>query len=244
MLKKIDILGVGITDASKDEILEYVFNFVSSGSEKGYIVTPNPEIITHAQAHTRYREILNKATVSLCDGVGVAIAARLMDKSLHGRIAGVDFMEEVCKESVRKGVGVGFLGGKRGVALRASECLKAKLPGLRVGFVGEEWQESGIRRSLDTEKKTQGQEEVDILFVAFGFPKQEEWIAENLSKIPVKMAMGVGGAFDYISGAVPRSPFLMRAVGLEWLFRLIVQPWRIKRQLALVRFMGLVLKSK
>ena len=85
---------------------------------------------------------------------------------------------------------------------------------------------------------------MDILFVAFGFPKQEQWIAENLDKIPVKVAMGVGGAFDYISGNVPRSPVFIRKLGLEWLFRLIIQPWRLKRQLALFKFIYLVLREK
>jgi len=84
---------------------------------------------------------------------------------------------------------------------------------------------------------------VDILFVAYGFPKQEEWIAKNLPKLPVKAAMGVGGAFDYISGNVSRAPFFVRAIGLEWLFRLIRQPWRIKRQLRLATFILLVIKE-
>jgi len=85
---------------------------------------------------------------------------------------------------------------------------------------------------------------IDILFVAFGAPKQEFWINENLDKIPVKVAIGVGGAFDYISGKVPRAPGFVRGIGLEWLFRLIVQPWRVKRQLALLQFVALVLKEK
>ncbi len=85
---------------------------------------------------------------------------------------------------------------------------------------------------------------IDILFVAFGSPKQEIWISENLDKLPVKVAIGVGGAFDFISGKVKRAPVWVRKIGLEWLFRLIIQPWRIKRQLALLEFVYLVLKEK
>lgn len=85
---------------------------------------------------------------------------------------------------------------------------------------------------------------IDILFVAFGAPKQEFWISENLEKLPVKIAVGVGGAFDYISGKTPRAPGFIRNIGLEWLFRLIVQPWRIKRQVALLEFAWLVIKQK
>ena len=86
--------------------------------------------------------------------------------------------------------------------------------------------------------------EIDILFVAFGVPKQEEWIYENLGKIPVKAAMGVGGAFDYISGTVTRAPYVVRVMGFEWLFRLLKQPWRWKRQMALLEFILLVFKQK
>jgi len=82
------------------------------------------------------------------------------------------------------------------------------------------------------------------LFVAFGAPKQEFWISENLNKIPVKVAIGVGGAFDYISGKIPRAPRFIRNIGFEWLFRLVVQPWRMKRQLSLIKFAWLIAKEK
>lgn len=85
---------------------------------------------------------------------------------------------------------------------------------------------------------------IDILFVAFGSPKQEIWIAENLDKLPVRVAIGVGGAFDFVSGKVKRAPVWVRKIGLEWLFRLILQPWRIKRQLRLFKFVFLVLGEK
>jgi N-acetylglucosaminyldiphosphoundecaprenol N-acetyl-beta-D-mannosaminyltransferase len=85
---------------------------------------------------------------------------------------------------------------------------------------------------------------IDILFVAFGAPKQEFWIYENLENIPVKIAMGVGGAFDYLSGKIPRAPAFLRNIGLEWLYRLMVQPWRFRRQLSLWKFIWLVVKEK
>lgn len=114
---------------------------------------------------------------------------------------------------------------------------------------------AGIRNNGEKNKKKNAEapnskfiipnsKEIDILFVAFGFPKQEQWIAEHLEKLPIRVAMGVGGAFDYLSGRVSRAPFFLRSLGLEWLYRLVRQPWRIKRQLALVEFTGLVLKAK
>lgn len=85
---------------------------------------------------------------------------------------------------------------------------------------------------------------VDILFVGFGFPRQEEWIHAYLTILPVTVAMTVGGAFDYLSGQVPRAPRFLRRIGLEWLYRLLRQPWRLKRQLALLEFISLILKEK
>jgi N-acetylglucosaminyldiphosphoundecaprenol N-acetyl-beta-D-mannosaminyltransferase len=99
-------------------------------------------------------------------------------------------------------------------------------------MVSQEWSEE-----LKSKK-------TDILFVAFGSPKQEIWIAENLNQLPAKVVIGVGGAFDFISGKVRRAPVFIRQLGLEWLFRLIIQPWRIKRQLKLLTFIDLVLKEK
>jgi len=104
--------------------------------------------------------------------------------------------------------------------------------------------ESELPRYNNLAMKQFNNQDIDILFVAYGAPKQEFWISENLEKIPVKIAVGVGGAFDYISGKVPRAPDVIRNIGLEWLFRLIVQPWRIKRQLALMEFIWLVLKER
>ena len=170
----------------------------------------------------------------------------------------------------RKPITVGFLGGGPKIAERTAECLTRKYPGLNVVLAASEWPSPSLRGASATKQsnsvipsavegssnkkiatpsacndKSQLDVPVDILFVAFGFPKQEEFMAEHIerSEIPVKIMMGVGGAFDYISGNVSRAPLLIRLMGFEWLYRLIAQPWRIKRQLALVEFMYLVLKN-
>ena len=257
MLKKLEILGVGITDASMRQILEYVFSSLKNNSKKGYIVTPNPEIIVYARGHSKYRSILNEADLALCDGVGLYLASILLQKHLHSRVTGVDLMEELCKESVRNAVTVGFLGGGHGIALKASKCLSEKYPGLRVAFASEEWPQGVTNGHLfmvnGTEKKKfinthtnirDQVSQIDILFVAFGFPKQEEFIAENLTHLPVQMAMGVGGAFDYFAGGVLRAPYVVRSLGVEWLFRLVMQPWRLRRQFSLLTFIWLVLREK
>lgn len=238
MLKKKELLGVGITAEKTSKILEYVFDRLQNNSKKFFIITPNPEILVYAQNDSAFKDKLNAAEVSLADGVGILVASRLLGLGMPERTTGVDFIEELCKVSREKTLSMGFLGGKRGVAERTAECLKQKYPWIKVVYVSEEW---GKDFPLLTSHFSPN---IDILFVAYGFPKQEEWIYEHLEELPVKAAMGVGGAFDFISGNVPRAPKIMRKVGLEWLFRLIVQPWRWKRQLALPRFMLLVLTER
>ena len=287
MINKINLLGVEITAESEKNILEEVSRLIKKG-KKFIIVTPNPEILIYAKKHKPYQTILNHASVSLPDGVGLLWAARMLQKPLKTRITGVDFIEKLCKHTKEEPVSMGFLGGRTGVAERAAECLVRRYPWVKVAFVGEEWPQGypGQKPERRTNQNlTQNQAEdspletnvskgdvgvvlrtvqhnsakdgtkkdspigldrkkIDILFVALGAPKQEEWIAENLPHLPVTAAMGVGGSFDYLSGDIVRAPGFIRALGLEWLFRLARQPWRWKRQLALVEFIWLVLKEK
>ena len=269
MLQSIKILGVSVTNEKADKILEYVVSRVKNGNKKLFIVTPNPEILAYAQAHPDYKAKLNHAEVALPDGIGLLIAGQILSTPLKERITGVDFIEMVCKTTRENPMSIGFLGGRGGVAEEAVKRLKKKYPWIQVVFVGEEWDKEGFNRGpvnssfpqvLDLNEasfndlRASGNpsavatppknKQIDILFVAFGFPKQEEWIYENLPKLPVKAAVGVGGAFDYLSGKVPRAPKFVQAIGLEWVFRLFIQPWRWKRQLALFTFIYLILKKR
>lgn len=229
-LVKKNILGVGVTDASKESILEFIISSVKKSSKPYYIVTPNPEMIVAVSKKSELRSVLNNAELALNDGIGVGIAARLMGQQLRDRFTGVELVEKVCEMCNDWPITVGFLGARYGVAEAASECLKKKYSGLRVVFAQSEWDNNTIP--------------IDILFVAFGFPKQELWMAEHLGKIPVKVMAGVGGALDYISGKVPRAPKWVRNIGMEWLFRLVVQPWRLKRQIALIEFVFMVFTAR
>lgn len=280
MIEKKNILGVGITNATEEEILEYIVDFIKNQQKKLFIITPNPEFLVFAHHHNSFKTILNKSDLALADGVGVLWASKVLKKPLKARVTGVDLMEKLCEKIHNRPVTVGFLGGRDGVAEKTAECLMKKYSGLKVGFASKDWNFSRLPhvatdarspKNLNSSlypsslsesrppddvlnsKKTRATFNsvasgkapfIDILFVAYGFPKQEEWIYDNLENIPVKVAMGVGGAFDYISGKMPRAPRVLQKLGLEWLFRLIVQPWRIKRQLALIEFVWLVIKAK
>lgn len=256
-LRKVKILGVDVTATSRQEVLESVDEMIAKEGYQGYIVTPNPEMIVLAKKDPTFTEILNHARISLVDGIGLFMAAKFLQVGRIERITGVDFLLELCSRYQEKPVKLGFLGGRPHVAEKAVECLLRKYPQLTVSFVSDEWTRQGFanaRLLLKKHHEKMGQnsgsreiaekEEVDILFVAFGFPKQEYFMAEHLPNMPVKLGIGVGGAFDYISGSVIRAPRMIRALGLEWFFRLVRQPWRARRQLALISFVGMVIVER
>lgn len=225
------VIGIKIDDITMDDALKTAEGWLS---EKGkhYIVTPNPEIVVMAQQDDELKKIINNADLAIPDGVGLRLTGDIVCI-----LPGIDFMEHLIKLSAEKGFTIGLLGGRDGVAKKAAECLKKMYPKVKINFAqpgGEIDGEGKLLKSLKLPK-------IDLLFVAFGPPKQEKWIAKNLKKLNVKLAMGVGGTFDYLSGRVPRAPKWLRDLGLEWLFRLIVEPWRIKRQLALLKFLLMVL---
>lgn len=217
-----EILGVKIDNLTIDEVLEKVEGFLTD-DQQHYIVTPNPEFLVRAQKDKEFRKILNQADLAVPDGVGLIFAAWFLGQSLKQRISGVDLMERICQEAVQKKWPIFLLGAQPGIAQKATLNLKKDYPGLEIS-----------------------QNSPKILFVALGMPKQEKWIVNNLKKMSsVKLAIGVGGSFDFISGQVRRAPGLIRSLGLEWLWRFIRQPWRIKRILrAVIIFPWLVLKSR
>jgi N-acetylglucosaminyldiphosphoundecaprenol N-acetyl-beta-D-mannosaminyltransferase len=220
-----------IKSISFKEVLEYISEKAKQKEKKTFIVTINPEIVMLAKNDAEYEKVLRSADLCVADGVGIVLAGKVFGKSFKGRIHGADLVEKLPKHIAKKPITVGFLGGQGNVAQTASNCLKEKYPELKVAFAVNE--PSEINKI-----------QADILFVAFGSPKQEKWIYENLQKIDVNVAIGVGGAFDFVSGKVPRAPKFIRSLGLEWLFRLIIQPWRVKRQLALIKFVFLVLLDR
>lgn len=258
-LVKTSVFDILITNATMSDVLEFVSKSIEENRKPYYIVTPNPEMIVYASKHNEFRQILNRAQIALCDGMQLFRAAAFVGKPLKERITGVQLMESLCQSVSEKPITVGFLGGRDGVAKMAADRLSQKYPDLNVVFVGEEPEElRDFHVTIDNEKlkrlaghknfvtrlNNKKQKHIDILFVAFGFPKQEEWMFKNLSKIDVSVMMSVGGAFDYVSGRVSRAPQWVQHAGFEWLYRLIRQPWRWRRQLALFEFLLLVLKEK
>ncbi len=162
------------------------------------------------------------------------------------KISGADLMEKLCALAAKKGWSVYLLGGAPGVALKSLTALKNRYPGLNG------WVETGPKLETGNWKLETAEKWVEkinekkptFLFIAFGMGKQEKFIYDNWDKLNVKLAMGVGGAFDYLSGQIPRAPKWIQKLGFEWLYRLIRQPRRWRRQLSLLEFIWLVIKEK
>lgn len=239
------IAGVKIHVISKKETLQQVNSFVQSKNQH-YIVTTNPEFIVEAQNNSQFREVLNNASLSVSDGVGILWGSWLLRKHNNGqrvreRITGVELFLDICAEAEKNEWKVFLLGAGEGVAQQTQNSLLKKHPHLKVVgcYAGSPKieDEDIILKKINLMKP-------DIVFVAYGAPAQELWIARNLSKMEsVRLAVGIGGTFDFISGNIKRAPAMMRKLGLEWLWRLILQPSRIKRIYnATARFLWIVLR--
>ena len=238
-----NILGIRIDKLNKQQALEKVANFLNS-DKQNKIFTPNPEMLVDARKDSYFKKILNSGDLNICDGFGITLVTRGKLK----RIPGVDFMQDICKLAEEKGKSIYLLGSSSDeVVKKVSEVLQKKFPLLRI--VGHD--KGPISKQETVNKQQKDNEDViydiivkapDILFVAFGHGKQEKWIHENLVDLPsVKIAMGVGGSFDFISGKTKRAPEWMRRIGFEWLYRLIREPKRFFRiWRAIITFLFLV----
>lgn len=256
--EKKKVMGVGFTIDSQDKILEYIGTIVEKGGPKTMIFTPNPEMLLLARRDTQFKTVLNSADIALPDGVGVVMASRFLKSGIAARIAGVDFIEMLIKtlnskvlKSAKQQVSIGFIGGREKVAEKAAVCLQNSYKETRF-FVYDgnidaknfTFSMTNFKEILDGKVSEQGTKKLDLLFVAFGFPTQEKWINANLPHIPVSIAMGVGGSFDIISGKIKRAPKVLQKSGLEWSWRLVRQPWRIKRQLRLIQYPYFILRER
>lgn len=240
-LEDTSILGIKINPLNFDQVLAKVASFLQDGRQH-QIVTVNPEFVMAAQYDNDFKQILNDADLSVADGVGLVWASRLLGTSIKDRVTGTDLVDKLAKEGERQGWRFFFLGGQSGSGEAASKMLRVRYPNLQLaGFFEGDGSEAGDDNTLAAVKKAG---EIDILLVAYGHPKQEKWIKRNLKKTGVKLAIGVGGAFNYLSGRSNRPPEWLRQIGLEWLYRLVKEPWRLKRQLVLPKFVWLVLKER
>jgi N-acetylglucosaminyldiphosphoundecaprenol N-acetyl-beta-D-mannosaminyltransferase len=225
MRRRVVILGVAIDDVLMDEAIAAVARFIAEGGPH-QIVTVNPEFVMEARRNRAFRRVLAAADLATPDGFGIILAARWRGTPLRGRVTGIDLTERIAAEAARRGWSLFLLGAAPGVAERAAAALQRANPGLRIAgcYAGSPRpaDEPPIRERIIAARP-------DVLLVAYGHPAQDLWIARNQPLLRVPVAIGVGGTFDELAGVVPRAPALVQRLGLKWLYRLIVQPWRWRR---------------
>jgi N-acetylglucosaminyldiphosphoundecaprenol N-acetyl-beta-D-mannosaminyltransferase len=243
--KRIKILGLPVSAITYGEWMELIDAWVKSDPVRQHmahhVCTINPEMIMIAQRDPNFYNILSRADLTVPDGVGLLWAARQSGKPLPERVTGSDGVPLIAQTAAERGWRIYLLGAAAGVADKAAEVLRAKHPDLQI--VGT-YSGSPAPEEEDSIVERVNASGADILFVAYGAPNQDKWIARNLPRLRVKMAMGVGGSLDFVAGVLPRAPESFRRFGLEWLYRLYLQPWRIGRMLRLPRFVIAVLAKR
>ena len=238
--RKIDILGVPVHAITYESWLRQIDTWIRGEFSAQHVCTVNPEFVMIARGDPIFFNILQRAAICVPDGVGLLWASRRLGAPLPERVTGSDGLPLIARHAAERGWTIFFLGAAEGVARKAAEILRARHPGLQIAGAFSGGPSAAQEDEIVELVNASG---ADILFVAFGAPNQDKWIARNLPRLQVSMAMGVGGSLDFIAGLVPRAPRWMQRRGLEWLYRLLRQPWRLKRMLRLPRFVLAVMRQ-
>jgi N-acetylglucosaminyldiphosphoundecaprenol N-acetyl-beta-D-mannosaminyltransferase len=226
------LLGVPVDPLTEAEAVEWVGHAIEVGRPR-VVISVNPERIMHARRDPQYGAVLEGADLALADGAGVLWAARRLGHPLPARVAGVDFVRALAARGALEGWPFFFLGGAPGVAEAAGRALREAYPGFILAGTHAGSPDPSSDATTAAAVRSSG---AQVLLLAYGAAAEEAWLARNLGRSGASVGMGVGGAFDFISGRTRRAPRWMRERGLEWLHRLSREPWRWRRMLALPRF--------
>ncbi|MFW6410203.1 MAG: WecB/TagA/CpsF family glycosyltransferase [Halanaerobiales bacterium] len=241
MPETVKILGVDIHKINMEESLLQIKKWIEKNSFSHMVFTPNAEMTVKAHDDPAFRRILNGADLRVPDGAGILLASRLLGSPVQERVAGFDLLVKLCQLAHKKDYTAFFLGAKPGIAKKAAESINRR--GKSAPIVGYH------HGYLDHDEKVKAIEEInklspDILFVGMGVPLQEKFVHKNLHKLNVRVAVTIGGSFDVLAGEVKRAPTFMQKMGMEWFYRLLQEPQRLGRMMALPRFILLILKEK
>ena len=244
-MSKNKILGITIPKEPKKQVLEKIIKYIHSPKGFFHIVSLNPEIFILAEKNYEFKKVVETAQIKTIDGVGIVIASRLLGVEAGDRLTGVDLMDELIKQADELRLRVLLIGGKQNLALDLVDCYKDKYP--EASFFGT----IGIKDIKNPKKEEENEifsivrrHKPHLIFAAFGSPDQELWLARHSKELSGIVCMGVGGSFDFLSGKINRAPLFLQKIGMEWLFRLVKQPWRWRRQLRLLYFAYLVIREK
>ena len=239
-LTALSILGIPVHDVTTEETLALINQFVRERTPH-QICTVNPEFIMAAQRDAEFKRILNQSALNLPDGIGVVWAAQRLGHPLRERVAGSDLVRLIADRAQTAGWRIFLLGAAEGVAEQAARSLSVHYPQVNIvgAYAGSPRPEE--EADIAAQIRSSG---ADVLLVAYGAPKQDKWIDRNIERTDVAVAIGIGGSLDFIAGTQKRAPRWMQRLGLEWLYRLVREPWRWRRQLALPRFAWAVLRQR
>lgn len=240
-MDSIKIYGVNIHNTSLDEASKIMEEYLK-GDELRVISTPNTEIVMEAKKDDKLKAIINRADLIVPDGIGLIYASKIKKKPLQERVTGFDLSIKLLEIGNENGYRIYLLGGKEGVAKKAAQHIKEKYPNIEIAGFHNGYFKGSHTGHKDSHEELKLIEDInsniaDIIFVGLGFPKQEIWIDENRDKMNAKVIIGNGGVMDILSGNAKRAPEIYQRLGLEWLYRLIQNPSRLKRQLVLPKFL-------
>lgn len=244
MRKLLVVLGVPIDNLTMEEALERCDAFIADARLSGrthQIATVNADFVVNSLNDPELRRILQEASMATADGMPLVWASRLLGGPIPGRVTGADLVPALAERAAQKGYSLFFLGARPGVAAKAAQLLQERYPGLKVAGVLS----PPVQPLLEMDQsilETIRAAKPDILFVAFGNPKQEKWIHMYANQLQVPIAMGIGGSLDMLVGITKRAPRWMQQIGLEWAFRMIQEPGRlVRRYLHDFRYFGIFL---
>lgn len=235
-----NILGVNIDKISLNEAFEKAKSLLKTEGVS-MIFTPNPEIVMRAYEDEEFKNILNSADICTPDGIGVVYASKIIKNPVKERVPGFELSKMLMECVSKTGDGVFLFGSKPGVADKAKKNIEKMYPGINIvgvrnGYFKKEDEPEIINMINESGAK--------LLFVCLGAPKQEKWIYENRDKLNVNLCLGVGGTLDVLSGETKRAPEIFIKLNLEWFYRIVLNPSRWGRFLALPKFMIRVIKEK
>lgn len=226
----VNILGVYVNKYTMEQAVKKAAELIETEG-MSMIFTPNSEILLYASNNPDFTKVLNQANMIIPDGIGVVYGARILGEPLKERVAGYDLVCNLFPIMAQKGQSVYLLGAKPSVAEKAAENLTKKYPGLVIAGTHDGYFKDDDEVIADINRSNP-----DFLMVCLGFPKQEQWIFDNRDKINTRLAIGAGGCLDVFAGTVARAPEFYCNHGIEWLYRLVKQPSRFVRMLALPKF--------
>ncbi|SFL39949.1 WecB/TagA/CpsF family glycosyltransferase [Pelosinus propionicus] len=240
MRNRVAVLNVMIDVVTMKEAVETVKQFILQ-KKSHLVVTPNPEIIMMANKDEQLARIINNADLVIPDGAGVVWAARYQGDTMPERVAGYDLVQNLLIEAMSEKYKIYLFGGAPGIAEKAKKIAEERYPGVHIvgtrnGFFTKQ-DEFQIVNNIKASKP-------DILLVALGVPRQEKWLEEYKEELNIPVSIGVGGTFDVMAGVVKRAPLWMQRSNLEWLFRLLSEPKRAIRMLALPHFVVKVMTTR